>query len=485
MTQRYLNRRVLVVGLGKSGTSTARYLAREGAALTLTDSRAAPPGVAELRELIPQTAFHVGVLAAPQPYTQFDFAVVSPGVSLEDPFVVALKAANVELIGDIELFARACTAPVIGITGSNGKSTVTELVGAMAQAAGMRVAVGGNLGTPALDLLDPAVQLYVLELSSFQLETTYSLKLAAATVLNISPDHLDRHGSIERYTAAKARIYAHAETAVVNRDDRATHTGAHTAQKVLSFGLDAPAKGHYGLIGVVADGLEWPSAPMSDRPGMAGPGPEELDRPRQGRQSESELWAARGATLLFPISSLKIEGMHNAANALAAFALAEAAGINEAGIFKGLFSFPGLAHRCEWVADIAGVSWINDSKGTNVGATLAALNGLTGPLIWLGGGQGKGQDFTPLRSPLVAKARAAILFGEDAGRVEADLAGQVPVRRVADLDAAVAEARQLAQHGDRVLLSPACASLDQFRNYEARGAHFRDLVQTLSLEKTV
>lgn len=443
--RRYSGVAVLVVGLGKSGTSTARYLSREGASLVLTDSRSDPGGLDALRALPGVEGIHVGAFAAPAPLSQFAFAVVSPGVPLDDPFVAGLRAAKLELIGDIELFARAVgDTPVIGITGSNGKSTVTELVGAMAREAGVRAGVGGNLGTPALDLLDDANQLYVLELSSFQLETTETLKLVAATVLNISPDHLDRHGSIERYTAAKARIYAHAQTAVVNRDDRSTHTGAHTARRVVSFGPDAPAKGHYGLI-----------------------------------EHDGETWAARGETPLFPVSSLKIEGLHNAANALAAFALAEAAGLNEAGMFAALFSFPGLAHRCEWVADLDGVSWINDSKGTNVGATLAALQGLQGPLVWIGGGQGKGQDFTALRAPLAAKARLAILFGQDAAAIERDLAGRVPVQRVDDLAAAVLAARAVARHGDRVLLSPACASLDQFKNYEQRGAVFRARVLEL------
>ena len=443
---RYLGVPVLVVGLGKSGGSTARYLSREGARMVLTDSRAAPGELDALRALPGVEAVHVGAFAAPAPLSQFAFAVISPGVPLDDPFVQSLLAAKVELIGDIELFARAVgDTPVIGITGSNGKSTVTELVGAMARDAGVRAGVGGNLGTPALDLLDDANQLYVLELSSFQLETTETLKLVAATVLNISPDHLDRHGSLERYIAAKARIFAHAQTAVVNRDDRATHSGAHTARRVVSFGPDAPAKGHYGLI-----------------------------------EHDGEIWAARGETPLFPVSSLKIEGLHNAANALAAFALAEAAGLNEAGMFAALFSFPGLAHRCEWVADLDGVSWINDSKGTNVGATLAALQGLQGPLVWIGGGQGKGQDFTALRAPLAAKARLAILFGQDAAAIERDLAGRVPVQRVDDLAAAVLVARATAQHGDRVLLSPACASLDQFKNYEQRGAVFRARVLELT-----
>jgi UDP-N-acetylmuramoylalanine--D-glutamate ligase len=444
--RRYSGLAVLVVGLGKSGASTVRYLSREGARMVLTDSRAAPAGLNALGALPGVEGIHVGAFAAPEPLSQFAFAVVSPGVPLEDPFVAQLRAAKVELIGDIELFARAVgDTPVIGITGSNGKSTVTELVGAMAGEAGVRVAVGGNLGTPALDLLDDAVQLYVLELSSFQLETTETLRLIAATVLNISPDHLDRHGSLERYIAAKARIYSRAETAVVSRDDRATHTGAHTARRVVSFGLDVPGKGHLGLI-----------------------------------DHDGQRWAARGETPLFPVASLKIEGLHNAANALAAFALGEAAGLNEAGMFKALFTFPGLAHRCEWVADLDGVSWINDSKGTNVGATMAALQGLNGPLVWIGGGQGKGQDFAALREPLRAKARVAILYGQDAAAIQRDLAGLVTVQRVDDLAAAVAAARRIAQHGDRVLLSPACASLDQFTSYEQRGSRFRELVRGLT-----
>ena len=475
----YANQSILVVGLGKSGSSAVRYLAREGATLALTDSRATPAGVDELLKLAPGAVLKLGAFAAPEPLSQFAFAVVSPGVPLDDPFIAQLRAAKIELIGDIELFARAVgDTPVIGITGSNGKSTVTELVGAMAREAGVNVGVGGNLGTPALDLLDDARQLYVLELSSFQLETTETLKLAAATVLNISPDHLDRHGSIERYTAAKARIYAHAQTAIVNRDDRSTHTGAHTARRVISFGPDAPGKGHYGLIEV--DGLEGPSTSINDRPGMAGPGSDEGARLRQGRQGTANLWAARGDTPLFPLASLKIEGQHNAVNALAAFALAEAAGLNEVGIFSALFSFPGLAHRCEWVADLDGVSWINDSKGTNVGATLAALQGLQGPLVWIAGGQGKGQDFSALRAPLAEKARAAILFGQDAAAIQKDLGGRIEVKRVDDLAAAVAEARTIARHGDRVLLSPACASLDQFKNYEERGSRFRELVRGLA-----
>jgi UDP-N-acetylmuramoylalanine--D-glutamate ligase len=362
--------------------------------------------------------------------------------------VVRLREAGVDIVGDIELFARAVEAPVIGITGSNGKSTVTTLVGEMAEAAGLCAGVGGNLGTPALDLLGKATQLYVLELSSFQLETTESLHLVAATILNISPDHLDRHHTLEGYIKAKARIYARTETAVVNREDRATHTGTHTARRIVSFGLDEAGPGHYGL--AEHNGERWLSAPDP---------------------------VSRETTRVLAERDLKIQGLHNVANALAALALADAAGIEREGSLKALRSFNGLPHRCEWVAETGGVTWINDSKGTNVGATLAALQGLDGPLVWLGGGQGKDQDFSALRAPLKQKARTAIVFGQDAARLEHDLAKALVVHRVPDLKAAVALARELAQAGDRVLLSPACASLDQFKNYEERGAVFRTLVQ--------
>lgn len=464
MNGSFQGRRVLVVGLGKSGAASARYLARAGASLVLTDTREVPAGIERVRAAAPQGEFHLGGFQAPQPWSQFDCAVVSPGVPLDDPFIAALRQARVEILGDVELFARAANAPVIGITGSNGKSTVTTLVGDMAIAAGLRAGVGGNLGTPALDLLEADTQLYVLELSSFQMETTDSLKLAAATILNVSPDHLDRHGSVERYTAAKARIYAHAQIAVVNRDDRATHTGAHLARNIVSFGLDAPAPGHYGLI--EQGGEVWLAGPPEGAAAHAGA----LQQSSSSRIPPSPL---------LPLGALRIQGLHNAANALAALALADAAGIPRQGSLRALGAFKGLPHRCEWVAETGGVTWINDSKGTNVGASLAALQGLSGPLVWLGGGQGKGQDFTALRGPLKDKARAAILFGADAARIERDLGGALPVKRVPDLDAAVQEAHQLAQAGDRVLLSPACASLDQFRNYEERGARFAALVRAL------
>lgn len=438
----YARQKILVVGLGLSGSSALRYLVREGALAVATDSRAEIKGLDTLRAEFPQVEFRLGGFSAPAPLSQLRMAVLSPGVPIEDPFVRELAAAGVEIVGDVELFARAANAPVIGITGSNGKSTTTTLVGEMARAAGLRVGVGGNLGTPALDLLDPQAQLYVLELSSFQLETTSSLRCKAATILNLSQDHLDRHGTMAHYGAVKARIFHHCESALVNRDDPETlrlgPPGAH------SFGIDAPAAGQYGLV-----------------------------------RHEGADWLACGDERLLPLSELRIFGLHNAANALAALALADAAGLPRAASLQALRSFRGLPHRCEFVAELGGVQYFNDSKGTNVGSTLAALLGLPAPIVWLAGGQGKGQSFTELRAALAAKGRAAVLFGEDAPAIERDILGSLPVYRVPDMKAALRKARDLAQAGDRILLSPACASFDQFRSYVDRGEQFRAAVEAL------
>lgn len=441
----------LVVGLGASGTSALRHLLREGAICLATDSRDSPPGIAALRPGLPQVEFRLGGLSAPQPLNRFAGAVVSPGVPLDQAFVQRLGAAGVPILGDVELFARALRRvpgsgsrppAVIAITGSNGKSTVTTLVGDMARAAGLNVKLGGNLGKPVLDLLDANAELYVLELSSFQLETTHSLRSTAATVLNLSEDHLDRHRTMENYGRIKAGIYRGADVAVINRDDVATSRDAEQASSMLSFGLDLPPHGHYGL-----------------------------------QHAEDPIWLMRGAQRLLALSELRMIGLHNAANALAALALAEAAGIALAPALQALRAFRGLPHRCQWVSDAGGVTWIDDSKGTNVGSTLAALHGLSGPIVWLGGGQGKGQDFSPLRRPLADKGRAAIVYGEDADKLQSGLLGALPVSRVHTLDEAVRAARDCAQPGDQVLLSPACASLDQFSNYIERGLRFARLAR--------
>jgi UDP-N-acetylmuramoylalanine--D-glutamate ligase len=405
----------------------------------------------------------LGAFAAPRPVKSYAVAAISPGVSLDEPFVRALRDAGVPTFGDIELFAREANAPVIAITGSNGKSTVTTLVGEMAQRAGWTVAVGGNLGTPALDLIAPDAQLYVLELSSFQLETIHSLRCKAAANLNVSPDHLDRHGGFEAYAEAKARIFIGCDTAVINRNDAETRRNVRAARRVISFGLDAPMQGEYGL--VHHDGRDWLTA-------GAAPGASAGDKKSFSTTPAPER--------LLHTGELKIHGLHNAANALAALALADAAGVPRAASLQVLREFKGLRHRCEFVAEVGGVSYFDDSKGTNVGATLAALAGLPEPIVWLGGGQGKGQEFGPLRPVLEKKGRAAIVYGEDAALLEKTLAGALPVHREADLRASVKRAHGLARPGDRVLLSPACASLDQFRNYEERGERFSAYVRELA-----
>ncbi len=442
---RYTDKRLLVVGLGLSGASALRYLAREGASVVVTDSRPAPAGIEALKAMFQNAEFRLGSFDAPEPLSQFVEAVVSPGIDLRDPFIERLRAAGVAIIGDIELFARAAKAPVIGITGSNGKSTVTTLVGAMAKAAGIKVAIGGNLGQPALELLQEEPKLYVLELSSFQLDTTYSLRCKAAAFLNVSEDHLDRHGTMAAYIAAKARVFNGCEVAVINRDDPATRQGSDQARRRLSFGLDAPrAPGEFGL----AD-----------------------------QRGEVALATARDR--LLPIHQLKIAGLHNAANALAALALIEAADLPRATALKALTEFRGLPHRCALVSEIAGSRYYNDSKGTNVGSTLAAIRGLPAPVVWLGGGQGKGQDFAPLATALAQKGSAAVLFGEDADKIEAAIFGSVPVYREASMQAALARARRLTLPGTSVLLSPACASFDQFKSYADRGEQFEAAVRAM------
>ena len=439
----------VVVGLGKTGASCLRYFAKHGIAASATDSRPTPPGLAELGPLAQEIDMRLG---------GFDLSLldgasqllISPGVSLEEPIAQAARARGIEVLGDIELFARGVRAPVIGITGTNGKSTVTSLVARMAAAAGRRVLAGGNLGRPALDLLaEPVPDLYVLELSSFQLETTRSLDLIAAVVLNVTSDHMDRYASIEAYARAKQRIFEHAATMVLNVDDpqviamRDGTSGGARPARVLTFSVER-ADADFTLV-------------------------------RRG----SESFLARRGEPILPVSRMKISGVHNAANALAALALGEAAGLPLAASLSALESFPGLAHRSQWVADIGGVRYVDDSKGTNVGATLAAVSGLSGPLVLIAGGEGKGQDFAPLAAAFRSKVRHAVLIGKDAPAIETVLAGICPTERAATMQAAVAAAAAAARPGDTVLLSPACASLDMFRDYNHRGDEFAAAVRAL------
>jgi UDP-N-acetylmuramoylalanine--D-glutamate ligase len=430
----------VIVGLGRTGLSCARYLHAHGWRLAVTDTRAQPPELARLKELDPQIPVRLGGLDA-RLLDEAVCVVASPGVSLAEPFFVEARRRGIEVLGDIELFARAVDAPVVGITGTNGKSTVTTLVGLMAQRAGVPARVGGNLGEPALDLLQPGTQLYVLELSSFQLEATTSLDLKAATVLNVTPDHLDRYSSVEAYAEAKARIFARCDTAVINLDDAMVVAMPGPQQNRLSFSLRADAGADYYV-------------------------------------SDSHLM--RRGERLMPVAGMKIKGLHNAANALAALALGEAVGLPMSAMLAVLADFPGLPHRSQWVAEVNGVTWINDSKGTNVGATIAAVGGMSGPLVMIAGGDGKNQDFAPLAAAFRGKVHHTVLIGRDGPAVAKALEGVCTLESCASLEEAVQAAARAAKPGDTVLLSPACASLDMFRDYTHRGAVFTQAVKGLA-----
>ena len=438
----------VIAGLGRTGLSCARYLHERGWRLAVTDTRAEPPQLDELRALDPDIPVHTGRLDTAL-LDEAVCVVASPGLALDQPFFVEARRRGLEIFGDIELFARAVDAPVAGITGTNGKSTVTTLVGRMAARGGIDAQVGGNLGEPALDLLGAAERaatppgLYVLELSSFQLETTQSLDLKAAAVLNVSADHLDRYSSLEAYALAKARIFERCDTAVVNLDDPLVARMPGAGQRVLGFSVRGAPGADYTV---------------QDRGGP---------------------WLARRAEPVLPMSALRVQGLHNVANALAALALGEALEVPLPAMLAELAEFPGLPHRTQWVAEIAGVRYVDDSKGTNVGATLAAVNGLAGPLVIIAGGEGKSQDFTPLAPAFRGKVRRAVLIGRDAGRLAAALEGVCPTEQCGTMEEAVRAASRAASAGDTVLLSPACASLDMFRDYAHRGEEFARAVKEL------
>lgn len=438
---RQARKKGLIVGLGKTGFAAARFLEQRGCSVAVTDDRAAPPALAALKAKLPDVALFAGGYST-EALDNADFVVVSPGVPTRDPYIVQARARGLPVLGDIELFAREARAPIVAITGTNGKSTVTTLVGLMAAASGRDARVGGNLGTPALDLLsDKEPDLYVLELSSFQLELTEHLPLAAAAVLNVAPDHMDRYRSFDEYAEAKARIYYDAAVSVVNRDDPRALAMAAIKRRRISFGLDEPVAGQYGLID---DSL------------------------------------ARGTEKLLPATALKLPGRHNIANALAALALGEAVGLPLPAMLTALTEFGGLPHRMSRVVEIDGVTFIDDSKATNVSAAVAAIAGATSPLIVIAGGDGKNQDFTAFADALVGRARAVVLIGRDADRIVTALADRVPHESAADMSAAVRRAAELAQPGDWVLLAPACASFDMFDNYEARGDAFAAAARRLA-----
>ena len=445
MNHHVAHRRALIVGLGKTGVSAARHFAARGWRIAVTDTRAEPPGREQLASVAPQAECSFGRLDTAL-LEGSQIVVASPGIALREPLIAEALARGIEVVGDVELFAREAKAPVVGITGTNGKSTVTTLVGRMAARAGRMVSVGGNLGTPVLDLLSaPVPELYVLELSSFQLETTSSLDLVAATVLNLSEDHLDRHGTMEAYAAAKARIFRRCGTAVINVDDpwvRSMSTGS--AEKVVGFSIEGAPTARYSLI-----------------------------------EHGGEPWLAIGGQPVLAVSAMRVAGLHNAANALAALALGDACGLPLPPMIDELREFAGLPHRSQWVGEKRGVRYINDSKGTNVGATVATVAGMTDTLLLIAGGDGKGQDFTPLAKALTGRARVALLIGRDAAQLASALKGCCEIVRCASLEEAVDEAAHRATAGDVVLLSPACASLDMFRDYTERGDRFAAAVGRL------
>jgi UDP-N-acetylmuramoylalanine--D-glutamate ligase len=455
--------RVLIVGLGKTGFSVAKFLAGQGIEFAVTDSRERPPNLADLQETLPDAAVFLGGFNAAA-FTAATHLIVSPGISLGIPELKQARHRGTPVFGDLDLFACMARAPIVAITGANGKSTVTSLVGLMAEADNKRVRVGGNLGTPVLDLLDDQAELYVIEVSSFQLERSSLLEPEAATVLNISPDHMDRYPDLQAYADAKRRIFRGNGKMILNRDDAWVAAMCEAKRRCLWFGLGSEDV-DYGLGSI--DGEEWL--------GYYG-------RAEGGGPDSNRVRDVGGAAFRVPLmkaGEVRIKGRHNLANALAAIALGDAVGLSRQAMVTTLKRFPGLDHRMQWVAEIDGVVWINDSKATNVGACMAALAGLDSRAVLIAGGDGKGADFSILRPVVAEKVRAVVLLGKDAPLLEQALNDVVATVRVENMRQAVRMAKSLAQPGDTVLLAPACASLDQYRDYQERGRAFADAVRSL------
>ncbi len=436
----------VIVGLGQTGLSFARYLQRRGESFLIVDSRQQPPGLEEARQAFPQLEIELGEFQE-QTLLAAEELLVSPGVDLRQPVFDRAREAKIPLSSDIGIFAASIQAPIAAITGSNAKSTVVSLLGAMAEQAGLDVAVAGNIGKPVLDLLaEKERQLYILEISSFQLESTHGLGAEVACILNISTDHMDRYDVEQEYLSAKQRIFENCKQAVVNRDDPLTSLGIPASARQWSYGLDAGGPDEFGLLKVAG-----------------------------------ETWLAFNQQALMPAGQVKLAGRHNLANALAALALGHALGLDMSLMLAALREFAGLPHRCQFSAEIQGVKYYNDSKGTNVGACIAALQGLGGEnnVILLAGGQGKGADFSDLQESLSRYGKLVIVYGEDAERISLAVKPVVAVKAVDDLLAAVTLAREEALPGDIVLLSPACASFDMFANFEERGRVFMAAVEAL------
>lgn len=446
MNETKLHFDVVVVGLGKTGLSCVRYLSKHGLNIAVTDSRLQPPELASFNNEFMSVPAYLGdiknevLLAAEQ-------VVLSPGVSLQEDNIKQAIANGIPVIGDIELFCQQANAPIIAISGSNGKSTVTTLVAEMTSNAGLKTCVGGNLGTPVLDLLNEATpDVYVLELSSFQLETTFSLNAHASAVLNVSPDHMDRYASLEDYANAKNKIYSGQGVMVVNKDDAIVNAMTDASRKSISFSLDKPQDNNFGLI-----------------------------------KESDDVFLSQGKEKIINQNELLIKGEHNMANALAAMALADSINVSKQAMIETLKRFKGLEHRCQLVKIINNVHWYNDSKATNVGACIASIKGLceTGKIILIAGGDSKGADLSGLKSIVKQYVKKVLLLGVDAEKIKQVISLDVNCEFVSDMDEAVIKASECAVSGEQVLLAPACASLDMYKNYQERGDVFVQAVNAL------
>ena len=439
--------KMIIIGLGKTGLSCARFLASAGVSFAVMDDREEPPELNNITKLLPDVPLFLGELNRDL-LRSADELILSPGLPRSHPAIREAEQNGVGVTGDIELFARQAGAPVIAVTGANGKSTVASLISAMVEQSGLRPLLGGNIGTPALDLLaEPRPDFYVLELSSFQLELVSSLNAAAAVVLNVSADHMDRYPDLQAYAAAKQRIYRGDGVMIINADDACSLSMAEPGREITRYSLHSPAADdEFGVV---------------YRRGVA--------------------WLAEGKDDLIPVAELLIKGDHNISNALAALALGKAVGLPRPEMLHTLKIFAGLPHRCQRVGSIGGVEWFNDSKGTNVGATCAAVAGLGGnkDLVLIAGGEGKGADFSVLKGPVGEHVHTVILIGRDANRIAAALNGCAKLIRATSLESAVETAAKIARSGEKVLLSPACASFDMFRDYQERGEVFMRAVKEL------